>query len=437
VAPGIPEASAIPESHRGEYVTQPERVFDTIAILRYRLLVQDHEADMTTTCSTPGLLMTAAFMVGSSVVAQSRPLPGADAFPPLRGPYAVGVREFFWADPSRPEPFTKDPTDHRRLVVRVWYPVDRTGGAAPIPWSERALYIRDLEEFGGRERLVALPYSLVRPFGMRVRSHSVADAPLATREPRFPVLVFQPGGGQARFTATFLTEQLASHGYVVVSADHPGLSPMVVFPDGSRFQPDTLNVPPPPTGNQRDDALAYESYLDRDVFPTWTTDASLVLDKLEELDRTPGQPFFERLDLTRIGMLGWSFGGATSLQMSKDDPRVKAAMNYDGTLFGDVRETGTHRPVMLMDNGAEGGYDAFLDRSTADWYEVSIANTNHSHFSDLPLFSTPQPRDDVDRVHEIINAYTLAFFDRYLLGRDSELLAGPSAAHPEVTFRRK
>jgi dienelactone hydrolase len=52
---------------------------------------------------------------------------------------------------------------------------------------------------------------------------------------------------------------------------------------------------------------------------------------------SPGEPFFGRPDLTRIGMLGWSFGGATSLQMSRDDPRVKAAVNYDGDLFGDVR----------------------------------------------------------------------------------------------------
>jgi hypothetical protein len=41
------------------------------------------------------------------------------------------------------------------------------------------------------------------------------------------------------------------------------------------------------------------------------------------------------------------------------------------------------------------------------------------------------------RGHEIINAYTLAFFDHYLKGRSSPLLAGPSAEFPEVTFRRK
>jgi hypothetical protein len=41
------------------------------------------------------------------------------------------------------------------------------------------------------------------------------------------------------------------------------------------------------------------------------------------------------------------------------------------------------------------------------------------------------------RGHEIISAYTLAFFDRYLKDRQSPLLAAPSPMFPEVAFRRK
>jgi hypothetical protein len=59
------------------------------------------------------------------------------------------------------------------------------------------------------------------------------------------------------------------------------------------------------------------------------------------LDRTPGHLFYKRLDLSRIGMMGWSFGGATAMQMSRNDPRVKALVDQDGQLFGDVRDKGT------------------------------------------------------------------------------------------------
>ena len=133
----------------------------------------------------------------------------------------------------------------------------------------------------------------------------------------------------ARFTATFVTEQLASHGYVVVSCDHAGFGPVVLFPDGFQFKADTL-LAPEPTGKLEDDAQKSFAWLRKDIFPTWTADASFTLDQIEELNRTPGQRFHKRLDLSRIGMLGWSFGGATSIQMSKDDRRVKAAIDQDG-----------------------------------------------------------------------------------------------------------
>jgi hypothetical protein len=79
-------------------------------------------------------------------------------------------------------------------------------------------------------------------------------------------------------------------------------------------------------------------------------------------------------------------------------------------------------------------------RATSDWYDVTIARTNHGHFSDLPLFLALFQDTTLlggRRGHEIISAYTLAFFDQVLKGRKSSLLAAQSPEFPEVTFRRK
>ncbi|HEY7547636.1 MAG TPA: hypothetical protein VID27_22250, partial [Blastocatellia bacterium] len=253
-----------------------------------------------------------------------------------------------------------------------------------------------------------------------------------------------------------VAEQLASRGYVIVSADHPGFSETILFPDGYRFQADTL-LAPKETGNFRDDVLKNWDWLNNDVFPTWTADATYLLDKIEELDRTPGHLFYKRLDLSRIGMMGWSFGGATALQMSRNDRRIKAVVDQDGQLFGDVRDKGTSRPFMLMHHGLEDkppkpeqadvmkemiamtkAWDSSLiSHSTNDWYEVTIAKTQHGHFSDFLLFFRGNPAElDPRRAHEIIIAYTLAFFDKYLRGQDSDLLRAPSDQYPEVTFKR-
>jgi predicted dienelactone hydrolase len=361
-------------------------------------------------------------------------------FIPLNGPYAVGVHEFLWIDQKRDEPFTQDPNDRRHVLARVWYPAEKSPSANPAP------YIYDPKEFGEAPLYKRLT---------GVKTNSVTDAPMTKKQGRFPILLYQPGGGMARFTATFVTEQLASHGYVVVSCDHAGFGPAVLFPDGFQFKADTL-LAPEPTGKLEDDALKSFAWLRKDVFPTWTADASFTLDRIEELNRTPGQRFYRRLDLSRIAMLGWSFGGATSVQMSRDDRRVKAAIDQDGQLFGDVAAKGTTKPVMLMHHGlvdktpnpadqptlnmlmhqVDEENRSLLDHSTGDRYELTLAETQHGHFSDLLLANPPPGQMDPRRAHEIILAYTLAFFDKYLNGHDGSLLTATSSPYPEVTFRR-
>jgi predicted dienelactone hydrolase len=364
-----------------------------------------------------------------------------EPFAPPTGPYAVGTHEYLWIDQARQDPFTKDPKVRRRLIVRVWYP------AEAVPGAEKAKYILDPNEFSEK--------SDYRPFA-GVKTNAVTDAPMVKSKAPFPVLVYQPGGGTQRFIGTFETEELASRGYVVVSADHPGFSETVRFPDGTPFAPDQHLVPPQ-KGDFRDDVKKNWDWLNDEVFPTWTADAVFTLDKIEQLNKTPGQIFQSRLDLSRIGMFGWSFGGAESVEMSIDDPRVKAVIDQDGQIFGTARTKGTARPLMMMHHGGEDKapkpeqepvmkeliaqtkqWDRFLlEHSTADRYEVTIAKTQHGHFSDFMLAIPPNPEElEARRGYAIVIAYTLAFFDKYLRGQDSELLKAASAKYPEVTFNK-
>ncbi len=356
------------------------------------------------------------------------------------------MRETLWVDTARGETFTKDTTDRRHVMVRIWYPAQAVPGAATAP------YVLDTNEFGD-----AVPRDMVE-MGHHLRTNAILNAPPATpkRGEAFPVLLYEPGGGNARFGGTFEAEQLASHGYVVVGSDHAGFSDTRRFPDGYEFHADTMTQPPP-AATPQEAVRTIQEWLSRNVFPTWTADAKFVLDQLPHLNEAPG-PLQHRLDLSRIGMFGWSFGGATSVEMSYEDPRVKAAVDQDGQLFGDVVQQGTRRPALLMHHGDESaqpaipgaedvskeltglvrGPDSLLfAHSTGDSFKLTIPRTQHGNFADGVLFAPTSPGDMAPRrAHEIIVAYTLAFFDRYLRGIDSPLLHGLSAAWPEVDFRK-
>ena len=370
----------------------------------------------------------------------------ANVFAQPTGPYLVGTFDTLWIDAQRPERYTKDPGDKRHLLVQVWYPADT------LPGAQRSRYIRTPAEFGNSSSFKPVEHVLTNSF---------SAAPFAQGRDTFPVLIYNHGAGWSRFTGTFIVEQLVSHGYVVFSIDHPGRNRSVLFPDGVAFRADTTPGDPPrqdPNGDGRANFLAMQEFMSRSVFADWIDDSRFVLDRIEELSRAPG-PFRGRLDLERIGMLGWSFGGAAAIETSRIDRRVKAAVNHDGGLYGGVWTEPTSRPFMLFRHGIVDpeppgakagitmrdmygiilGYDSTAKAlAKGDWYDLKIANTNHGSFSDLPLLVQWSPELlPARRGHEIIGAYTLAFFDQYLKDKKSALLEKPSADFPEVAFRRK
>ena len=65
-----------------------------------------------------------------------------------------------------------------------------------------------------------------------VKLAATVDATPLARRGGWPVVLFSPGFGVERELYAGLVEDLASHGYVVVSIDHPHDAGVVEFPDG-------------------------------------------------------------------------------------------------------------------------------------------------------------------------------------------------------------
>ena len=58
--------------------------------------------------------------------------------------------------------------------------------------------------------------------------------------------------------------------------------------------------------------------------------------------------FTGRLDMTRVGIFGHSFGGATAAQFCHEDSRCKAGIDVDGAPHGSVIQAGIRQPFMFL-----------------------------------------------------------------------------------------
>ncbi len=252
------------------------------------------------------------------------------------GPYAVGRVGYDWIDATRLDPLSDKPHEQRELMVWIWYP------ALPLtPAQPAAPY---LPASWAQARAQDLGISAVlRRNRNSVHVHAIADAVLSPAQPAYPVLIMQPGLGPIMSDYTALAEELASHGYVVVGSTPTYSATMVVFANGRV----ALRTP---SGNPPDSATPGESnsLLNR-LIAIWAADDRFVLNQVATLNSAQaGGKFSGHLNLQAVGVLGHSFGGATAAEVCHLDPRFKAGVDLDGSLFGDVVQQGLRRPFMFI-----------------------------------------------------------------------------------------
>jgi predicted dienelactone hydrolase len=371
----------------------------------------------------------------------------AFAFPLPTGPYGIGTATYHWVDHERHEVFSTEPRDRRELTAQIWYP------AQHMPSAPRARYIADADAVStALANFLGVSPSILAPLA-GITTNAVEHAAIADDDAVYPVLIMLVGiKGSYRQIQTFQVEELVSHGYVVVAVDQPYTAAMVVLPDGRRVAYDDRWQPP------------RSAFMDAHV-PYLARDVSFTLDQVAALARAdPTGVLTRRLDLEGAGLIGHSMGAVIGAEACRVDARLRAGLLEEAFMPADVVRDGLIQPIMFIARPAE---SMRLERETAggwseadieehlrtmrrvyeqlpgDGYYVQIPGSFHLDMTDAPFLSTlvgwPGLTGPIggDRAHEIINAYSLAFFDRELRQQPAPLLDGQHEPFPEVTLESR
>jgi dienelactone hydrolase len=381
--------------------------------------------------------------------------------PDPSGTHQVGTATWRLTDPSRAETFSA--TDERRQVeVQAWYPATASTG-------EPAPYLRSgLVEVQGFATLLRGPKTAYDDLAA-VRVHAKLNGPLASAPQRFPLLVFSHGYGGFASAYTGLLEDLASHGYVVLSIVHPyevGAATLtdgrvVSFVDeagalrqgyrdviGEWGREDETMAAVTRTVNVDEQRRLLRGYLSGlhntgNALRRWVGDTKLVLDKLATLPSTGmGGRLASRVDANRVGLFGHSMGGVTAAQFCLDDRRCVGALNLDGIpQYGNMIDRSLKRPFLMVYSarpGRTGASDPIYKRAASPYYRIDVQNTLHLDFCDMNFWGGPLRERgafgsiEPARAAEITRTIVRQYFDQVLNGQRSSLLAGQSS-FPEVT----
>jgi predicted dienelactone hydrolase len=310
------------------------------------------------------VILTALAMAACSggVEARGTPTPAPVSDPAGPGPYAVGLTHLTFQRPSNAD------QSPRVLDTWVWYP------AAGDPASS-----------------------------------VTEDAPPLTGHGAFPVVVFSHGsGGEPQFQR-YLTEHLASWGFVVAAPPHPGNT------TADCVLCDFQNILA--SARERPD------------------DVTFVLAQMRALRDDASQPLGAVIDTEHAAIAGHSFGGWTALFVAAGGPfdaAVALAPGQPETLL--QRVAGINIPVLIIGGGKDEIVPAASVQklwealpSGIDRAYVSLPEGHHLTFVDRCLGCTEALPEK--RGHELTDGYTTAFLMDHLYG-DTRYGAYVDAAQP-------
>ncbi len=271
----------------------------------------------------------------------------------------------------------------------------------------------------------------------------------------FPLVVFSHGAF-GYYQSNFSTyEELASHGYIVVSLDHPHHSFFTTDTEGKTVTVDTDFINDVMKINEETSNQQVFD-LSQDWLKLRTDDENFVLDTIEQAKNTSRLSkiwhteneqiildVLAKTDTDKIGLMGHSLGGASGVALGRTRNDIDAVIALDGTMLGEITAVNNEKnvyysesyPVPVLDFTKEKDYNErelyknkngypyvneYVIANAKDGKTVIFANAEHMDFTDLPLISpfiaSMLGHGDVnsEEFMNTVNGIVLNWFDYYL-----------------------
>lgn len=310
-----------------------------------------------------------------------------------RGTYKVGVQTLDFVNKSQVDILKSkkgvDTIYDRPLKVEVWYP-------AVLPDGSKEMVTYD-EVLG----MSSDPKRPLIPFTYTGRA--LRGATPQYSEGNFPLVIVSHGYVGSRLLLSYLTENLASKGYVVVAIDHTEST----FRDAAGFQSTLLNRP---------------------------KDILFVLNQVTELGKPNSKSFLSKLvDANNTALIGYSMGGYGVLNAS--------GAGYSGKLdtFFSMMTAGSKAIQVRTTNNPE--YKKFVDTrikavvAFAPWgMQRGVWDAEGLQGLKVPTFFIAGSLDDISGYEDGIKAIYKGAVnaDRYLLTyANARHNIAPNAPPPE------
>jgi dienelactone hydrolase len=273
----------------------------------------------------------------------------------------------------------KESDENRKIRLQVWYPTDSIEGLELTKW-----HYDGVESVRGLSIDNHFPSFFLDETAM-ISSNSYKDAQVSNSFNSYPVIIISHGWRSQRTLHTDIAEELASNGYIVVGIEHTYGSVSTVFEDGTVAYKDPNALP------------WDESFLQKanQLVNTYADDVTLTLDYLETLNTT-NQLFKERLNLSKIGLLGHSTGGGGDVVVSIKDNRIKSFIGLDPwvePIDETVLSQGIKIPSLILrseewETGENNtNLSILMNNSDTVISLYQIENTTHLDFSMMYMYS--------------------------------------------------